>query len=122
MRDWLRHQWARRPGWINLILLFSIYMTFVYVPWDLFVKPMAVDEEVWFGVRFHGFWAKVLTIPHWAVYAGLMIGKDGVPRVLEYNCRGGDPETQPIMMRMRADLVRFDQRLGNLLSFSGRMD
>ena len=39
------------------------------------------------------------------LYAGLMIGKDGVPRVLEYNCRGGDPETQPIMMRMHADLV-----------------
>jgi phosphoribosylamine--glycine ligase len=39
------------------------------------------------------------------LYAGLMIGDDGVPRVLEYNCRGGDPETQPIMLRMRADLV-----------------
>ena len=39
------------------------------------------------------------------LYAGLMIGDDGVPRVLEYNCRGGDPETQPIMMRMRTDLV-----------------
>ena len=34
-----------------------------------------------------------------------MIGKDGTPRVLEYNCRGGDPETQPIMMRMRTDLI-----------------
>ena len=39
------------------------------------------------------------------LYAGLMIGNDGVPRVLEYNCRGGDPETQPIMLRMRTDLV-----------------
>jgi phosphoribosylamine--glycine ligase len=39
------------------------------------------------------------------LYAGVMIGHDGVPRVLEYNCRGGDPETQPIMLRMRADLV-----------------
>jgi len=39
------------------------------------------------------------------LYAGVMIGRDGVPRVLEYNCRGGDPETQPIMLRMRADLV-----------------
>lgn len=39
------------------------------------------------------------------LYAGVMIGEDGVPRVLEYNCRFGDPETQPIMMRLRSDLV-----------------
>ena len=38
------------------------------------------------------------------LYAGLMIGADGVPRVLEFNCRCGDPETQPIMMRLEADL------------------
>jgi phosphoribosylamine--glycine ligase len=39
------------------------------------------------------------------LYAGLMINRDGVPKVLEYNCRFGDPETQPIMMRLRSDLV-----------------
>jgi len=39
------------------------------------------------------------------LYAGLMIARDGTPKVLEYNCRFGDPETQPIMMRLRSDFV-----------------
>ena len=39
------------------------------------------------------------------LYAGVMIAPDGTPKVLEYNCRFGDPETQPIMMRLRSDLV-----------------
>jgi phosphoribosylamine--glycine ligase len=39
------------------------------------------------------------------LYAGLMIDSDGQPRVIEYNCRFGDPETQPIMLRLQSDLV-----------------
>lgn len=39
------------------------------------------------------------------LYAGLMIQDDGTPMVLEYNCRFGDPETQPILLRLRSDLV-----------------
>jgi phosphoribosylamine--glycine ligase len=39
------------------------------------------------------------------LYAGLMINAQGEPRVIEYNCRFGDPETQPIMMRLQSDLV-----------------
>jgi phosphoribosylamine--glycine ligase len=46
------------------------------------------------GIPFTGF-----------LYAGLMIGADGHPKTLEFNCRMGDPETQPIMMRLKTDLV-----------------
>ncbi|MCG6872877.1 MAG: phosphoribosylamine--glycine ligase [Gammaproteobacteria bacterium] len=51
------------------------------------------------------------------LYAGLMIGEDGVPRVLEYNCRFGDPETQPILLRLRSDLVELC-----LAGSEGRLD
>ena len=74
MGQWIRHQLGRRPAWMNVLMLFCAYMTFVYVPWDLFVKPAAIDEEVWFGVRFHGAWAKVLAVPHWLVYAAGLVG------------------------------------------------
>lgn len=46
------------------------------------------------GVRYVGF-----------LYAGLMVAPDGTPNVLEFNCRFGDPETQPIMMRLDSDLT-----------------
>lgn len=43
------------------------------------------------------------------LYAGLMIDENGAPKVVEYNCRFGDPETQPILMRLRSDLVELCQ-------------
>jgi phosphoribosylamine--glycine ligase len=51
------------------------------------------------------------------LYAGLMVGADGAPKVLEFNCRLGDPETQPIMMRLKSDLVELCQR-----AMDGRLD
>ena len=53
------------------------------------VRGMAAE-----GCRYRGF-----------LYAGLMIAADGTPRVLEFNCRCGDPETQPVLMRLRSDLT-----------------
>ncbi len=43
------------------------------------------------------------------LYAGLMIAADGSPRVVEFNCRFGDPEAQPVMMRLESDLVSLCQ-------------
>jgi phosphoribosylamine---glycine ligase len=53
------------------------------------------------------------------LYAGLMIAADGTPNVLEFNCRFGDPETQPIMTRLRSDLIglceaAIDKRLSTI--------
>ncbi len=59
---------------MNALLLFCAYMALVYLPWDIFVKPVEVDQEVWFGFLFTGWAAKLLAFPHWAVYAAGMIG------------------------------------------------
>jgi phosphoribosylamine--glycine ligase len=65
------------------------------------VRGLAAD-----GIRYRGF-----------LYAGLMIDGAGQPRVIEFNCRLGDPETQPILFRLRSDLLEiclqcFDGTLG----------
>ena len=65
------------------------------------VEGMAAE-----GARYVGF-----------LYAGLMIDASGTPKVLEYNCRFGDPETQPIMMRLQSDLVTHC-----LAALEGRLD
>ncbi len=51
------------------------------------------------------------------LYAGLMIAADGTPNVLEFNCRFGDPETQPLLMRLQSDLVDLCEA-----ALAGRLD
>ena len=51
------------------------------------------------------------------LYAGLMIDQDGNPSVVEFNCRFGDPEAQPVMMRLQSDLIELCQ-----LALAGRLD
>lgn len=58
------------------------------------------------GNRYRGF-----------LYAGVMVAADGTPKTLEYNCRFGDPETQPIMMRLRSDLAKMC-----LAAINGQLD
>jgi hypothetical protein len=66
---WFTDTLARRPWWMNALLVFCAFMAAVYVPWDLFVKPAAEDEEVWFGILFRSRPAKFTALAHWAVYA-----------------------------------------------------
>ncbi len=65
--------WARlfqgRPAWLSVIMLFCAYMTFIYLPWDFVWKPVAVDQEAWFGVVLTGWAAKATEPLHWAIYA-----------------------------------------------------
>jgi hypothetical protein len=65
----IRVQFELRPWWMNGLLLFCAFMTFLYVPWDIFIKPLSQDQEVWFGFMFTGWSAKVGAILHWCVYA-----------------------------------------------------
>lgn len=60
---------------------------------DLVIRPTlsGLRQD---GIKYQGF-----------LYAGLMITPDGTPKVIEFNCRMGDPETQPILSRLRSDLV-----------------
>ena len=62
-------EWAKRRWWMNVLFVFCLYMTFIYMPFDLFLKPVAEDEEVWFGFTLHGWWAKATEPLHWLIYA-----------------------------------------------------
>ncbi|MDP6472728.1 MAG: hypothetical protein QF921_16595 [Pseudomonadales bacterium] len=61
-------EWAKRPWWMNLMLGFCLYMAFIYMPFDIFYKPVAEDEEVWFGFVLHGWAAKATEPLHWLIY------------------------------------------------------
>jgi len=66
------------------------------------IHQRVMDEVIWPTVRGMAAEGNVYT---GFLYAGLMIGQDGQPKVIEFNCRFGDPETQPIMLRLQSDLV-----------------
>ncbi len=70
----LRSIFDGRPIWINTLMVFCGYMTFIYLPWDFFVKPVDVDHEVWFGILVTGWAAKAAEIPHWAIYTAGTFG------------------------------------------------
>ena len=64
----IKEDWSQRPWWMNLIFYFCIYMTVIYMPFDIFYKPVELDEEVWFGITLHGWYAKLTEPLHWIIY------------------------------------------------------
>ena len=64
----IKEDWFRRPWWMNLMFYFCVYMTIIYMPFDFFYKPVELDEEVWFGVTLHGWYAKLTEPLHWIIY------------------------------------------------------
>ncbi len=70
----LRENLSLRPTWMSGLLVFCAYMTFLYLPWDIFMKPVSEDQEVWFGYMFTGWAAKATAVPHWLVYGAGTLG------------------------------------------------
>lgn len=67
--DWLESRLGERPWWMNALMVMCAFMAFVYVPWDFLFKPVAEDQEAWFGMLLHG-WAAKFTEPlHFFIYA-----------------------------------------------------
>ena len=54
----IKLDWKTRAWWMSLLFYFCLYMTFIYLPFDFFLKPVAEDEEIWFGFTLTGWWAK----------------------------------------------------------------
>ncbi len=74
MMNKLKVAFAGRPLWMNAIMVFCAYMTFVYMPFDIFYKPVAEDEEVWFGYVLYGWAAKATAPLHWLIYGAGFFG------------------------------------------------
>lgn len=65
----LKDLFRGRPVWMNVVMVFCLYMTFIYMPFDFFLKPVDQDQEVWFGIVLTGWAAKATEPLHWAIYA-----------------------------------------------------
>ena len=78
------------------------------------VHQRVMDEVIWPTVRGMAAEGNIYT---GFLYAGLMIDNSGAPRVIEFNCRFGDPETQPILLRLQSSLVELVEA-----ALDGRLD
>jgi len=66
---WWRARMQRRPWWMNGLMFFCFYMAIVAIPYDFFHTPLVHDHQVWFGIVWRSWAAKLGELAHWAVYA-----------------------------------------------------
>ena len=70
----IKDLFSGRPLWMNAVMLFCAYMTFIYMPFDMFIKPVDKDQEVWFGFMLTGWQAKATEPLHWLIYGFGLFG------------------------------------------------
>ena len=70
----LSQVWHSSPWWMSLMFYFCVFMTVIYLPYDLFFKPVMEDQEIWFGFTLTGWWAKATEPLHWLIYGLLAYG------------------------------------------------
>ncbi|MFP6807764.1 MAG: hypothetical protein VB957_11385 [Pseudomonadales bacterium] len=72
MLEKLQSLFHGRPIWMNSLMIFCAYMTFIYMPFDMFYKAVEDDKEIWLGFTLTGWMAKATEPLHWIIYgAGL---------------------------------------------------
>ena len=52
----------------DFVFFDAAFMTVIYMPFDIFYKPVAQDQEIWFGFTLNGWWAKATAPLHWLIY------------------------------------------------------
>ena len=70
----IKLDYQARPWWMSGLFYFCLYMTFLYMPFDLFLKPVANDREIRFGFALTGWWAKATEPLHWLIYGAGAFG------------------------------------------------
>ena len=112
----LAAQWRRRPWWMQPLFAFCLFMTLVYMPFDIFLKPVAEDQEVWFGFMLTGWAAKATEPLHWAIYGA---GASGFWRMKRWMWPWAAVYAAQVAIAMGVFGARQGSLLGGLIPFAG---
>jgi hypothetical protein len=107
--DKLKQVFEGRTWWMNAVMLFCAFMTFIYMPFDMFYKPVAQDQEVWFGFMLTGWAAKATEPVHWLIYG---FGLNGFYRMRPWMWPWASLYVAQVAIGMFAWSVMSDKGLG----------